>query len=46
MSMVGQAYNKFLGQEGYSTRFDLSRDGRITLIDVAMFSPFYNRTCS
>jgi len=45
VSSFNSTYNKLQNDNGYSQRHDLNASNSVTLADVSLIAPFYNRTC-
>ena len=43
---IGSAFNSQSSNPVYRPRFDLTGDGQVSLADVVVFGPFYNKACS
>ncbi len=47
VNMMSGSYNKLkVNSDGYNGRFDLNASDSVTLSDVALIAPFYNKSCT
>jgi hypothetical protein len=42
---MGPVYNQSTGTDPEKKRFDLNASGNVSLADVVLMGPFYNKSC-